>query len=60
MLIFENSLFSGSEQNAYYLETYSEHCQTSKMEYFEKIVESFELSTIFVKSCNLDVWQSSE
>ena len=30
------------------------------MECFEKVVESFELLTIFVKRYILDVWQSSE
>ena len=49
-------LFSGSEQNAYYSEAYSEYCQTSKMERFEKIVECFEPLTRSI----LDVWQGSE
>ena len=56
----ENSLFSGSKQNAYYSEAYSEHCQTFKIERFEKIVEDFELLTIFAKRSILDVWQGSE
>ena len=56
----ENSLFSGSKQNAYYSEAYSEHCQTFKMERFEKIVEGFELLTVFAKRSILDVWQGSE
>ena len=49
LLIFKNSLFSGSE-------TYSGHCQISKMEYFEKVVDGFELLTIFAKRFILDVW----
>ena len=56
LLIFKNSLFSGSEQNAYCSETYSGHCQISKMEYFEKVVDGFELLTIFAKRFILDVW----
>ena len=56
----ENSLFTGSEQNAYYSEAYSEHCQTSKMERFEKIIEDFEPLTIFAKRSILYVWQGSE
>ena len=44
----ENSLSSGLEQNEYYSEPYSEHCQTSKVELFEKI-EGFEPLTIFKK-----------
>ena len=53
-------LFLGSEQNAYYSEAYSEHCQTFKMERSEKIVEGFEPLTIFTKRSILDVWQCSE
>ena len=52
----KNSLFSGSEQSVYYSETYSEHCQTSKVEHFEKIVEGFEP---FSKRSILDIWQGS-
>ena len=48
-------LFLGSEQNAYYSEAYSEHCQTFKMERSEKIVEGFEPLTIFTKRSILDV-----
>ena len=39
---------------------YSEPCQTSKMEFFAKLVKGFKPLTIFVKSSILDVWQSSE
>ena len=60
ILIFKNSLFSGSEQNTYCLETYSNHCQISKIGCFEKVVDGFELLTIFAKCSNLDVWQGSE
>ena len=52
-------MFSKSEQNACYSEAYSEQCQTSRMEHFGKIVEGFELSTIFAKRSILDVWQGS-
>ena len=41
-------------------EAYSEHCQTSKMELFEKIIEGFESLTIFEKHSILNVWQGSE
>ena len=41
-------------------EGYSEHCQTSKMELFEKIIENFESLTIFEKRSILNVWQGSE
>ena len=41
-------------------ETYSEHWQTSKMECFAKIVNSWKLLTFFVKHAILDVWQGSE
>ena len=56
----ENSLFSGSEQNINYLGAHSEHCKTSIMERFEKIVEGFEPLTIFAKRSVLNVWQGSE
>ena len=56
----ENSLFSRPEQNAYCLEVYLEHCQTSQTKYFEKIIDSFELLTIFAKFSISDVWQGSE
>ena len=39
-------------------EAYSEPCQTSKMERFEKIVNSFHLLTVFAKRFIVDVWQS--
>ena len=60
MLIFKNGLFSGSEQNAYCSETSSDHCQLSKMECFEKVVDNIELLTIFGKRSILDVWQGFE
>ena len=41
-------------------EAYSEHCQTSNMELFAKIVNSFLSLTIFAKSSILDVWQGFE
>ena len=41
-------------------ELYSDPCQTSRIEVFAKIVYSLKLSTVFVKSSNLDVWQGSE
>ena len=41
-------------------EAYSEHCQTSKMELFAKIVNSWKPLSIFAKSSILDVWQDSE
>ena len=37
--------------------SYSETCQTCKMEYFAKIVNGFETLTIFAKRSVLDVWQ---
>ena len=56
----KNSLFSESEQNAYCSGTYSDHCQISKMGCFEKIVDGFELLTIFAKRSMLGVWQGSD
>ena len=53
-------MFSGSEQNAYYSETYSDQCQISNMESFAKLVDVFEQLTIFAKLSILDVWQGSE
>ena len=41
-------------------EGYSEHCQTSKMELFEKIIENLESLTIFEKRSILNAWQGSE
>ena len=38
----------------------SEHYQTSKIELFSKIVNSFYSLTIFAKSSILDVWKGSE
>ena len=55
-LIFKNSLFSGSEQNAYCSETYSDHCQISKMECFEAVVDGFELLPIFAKRSILNIF----
>ena len=40
--------------------TYLEPRQISKMELFEKLVNGFQLLTIFIKSSILDVWQGSE
>ena len=56
----KTNLFSGSEQIAYCSETSSDHCQISKMEGFEKVVDGFELFSIFAKRSILDVWQGSE
>ena len=56
----ENSLFFGSKQNEYDSEAYSEHCQTFKMELFEKIIEEFEPLTIFEKRSILNFWEGSE
>ena len=44
----------------YCTEAYSESCQTSKMERFAKIVNSFKPLTIFAKCPILGDWQSSE
>ena len=60
MLIFKNSLFSGSEQNAYCSETSSDHYQISKMERLEKVVDGFELLTVFGKRSILDASEGSE
>ena len=35
-------------------------CQTSKMEYFAKIVDGIKLLTFFVKHSILDIWQGSD
>ena len=56
----EKSLFFASKQNGYYSEAYLEHCQRSKMELFEKIIEGFEPLTIFEKRSILNFWQGSE
>ena len=40
-------------------EAYSEPCQTSKMELFEKKVNSFQPLTIFARILFLDVWLGS-
>ena len=39
---------------------YSEPCQISKMEFSAKIVNGFQLLTIFAKNSMLDVWHDSE
>ena len=39
---------------------YSEPCETLKMEFFAKVVSSWEPLTIFAKSSISLVWQSSE
>ena len=41
-------------------EVYSELCQTYKMELFAKIVNGFQLLTIFAKNAILDVLQGFE
>ena len=41
-------------------QAYSEPCQTSKMECFEEVVNSWKLLTYFAKLSILDVWQGSE
>ena len=41
-------------------ETYSEPCETSKVEFFAKIVNGLESLTIFVKNSILGIWQGSE
>ena len=53
-------MFSGSEQIAYCSETSSDHCQISKMECFEKVVDGFELFSIFAKRSILEAWQGCE
>ena len=47
-------------RNARRGEAYSEHSQTSKMEHFPKIVNSWKPLIIMAKSSILDVWQGSE
>ena len=42
------------------LETYSESCQTPKIEVFIKLVNSWKLSIILKKGYVLDVWQGSK
>ena len=41
-------------------ETYSESCQVSARVIFAKIVNGFQLLTIFVKSSIVAVWQGSD
>ena len=43
-----------------YSEAYSEPSQTSKMEFFAKIVNGFQLLTISAKRSIVDVWQCLE
>ena len=38
----------------------SDHCQISKIGCFEKVVDGFELLTIFAKRSILDIWRGSE
>ena len=44
----------------WYSMAYSEPYQTSKMECFAKIVNTFQALTIFAKGSILDIWQGSE
>ena len=60
MLIFKNSLFSGSEQNAYCSETSSDLCEISKIECFgeyllitNQICEIFKQITCYQRSFSL-------
>ena len=46
--------------NTHLSEAYSEPYTTSKMRFFEKMVEDFQPLTIFTKSFFLDVWQGPE
>ena len=41
-------------------EANSESCQTSKMEFFAKIVKNYKPFNIFAKTSILDIWQASE
>ena len=41
-------------------DTYSEPCETSKMERFVKIVNNFKPLTIFGKRSILDIWEDCE
>ena len=41
-------------------EEYSEPCQTFKMERFAKIVDDFQLLTIFIICSILDIWEGCE
>ena len=43
-----------------YQEAYSESCQTSVMEFVEKIVNAFQSLMTFAKRTILDAWQGSE
>ena len=57
------SLLESGQNNLGNLEAYSELCQTSKMECFQKIVNSWKLLKAVNYSCKhsiLDFWQSSE
>ena len=57
---FLNYLITGSLSDASITEAYSEHCQTSRMERFMKIVNGQKPLTIFAKCSILNVWQGSE
>ena len=52
--LFWTSIFRNSS------EAYSEPCETSKMDFFAKIINDFQPPNIFGKSSILDVWQGSE
>ena len=63
---FKHNIYYNIQQNLskqftlHSAEAYSEPYQTSKIELFSKIVDSFHLLTIFSKSFILDAWQVSE
>ena len=52
--------YQHEKKNPYRADVYSGPCQTSKMELFAKIVNSFLPLTIFKKRFVLDGWQGSE
>ena len=56
----KNCLIARDFCTLYVTETYSEPCQTSKMECFEKIVNDFQLLIIFEKCLILDVGHGSK
>ena len=61
--IFSNSYLisiSFNKWSAWYTKASLGPRQTSKMKVFEKIVDGFQLITIFAKSSILDIWQGSE
>ena len=41
-------------------DAYSELCKTFKKKHFEKIIEGFQLLTVFAKRFILDAWQGFE